>query len=131
MLQMHRHLRQLRELDPGGDRLPWCHSPGFKPHRGSIWPDVLRSFAAIEPPEVHLIPTSSDLDQLVAGGRRRRHTFREGRIGVMSFGDHQIEIYFLGTGVLPSLPASFLELEIPAQQAMSLSVVLRRRWRRR
>ena len=41
----------------------------------------------------------------------------------MSFGDYQIEIYFQGlTGVLPSLPMSFAELESRAQQAMSPSI---------
>jgi lactate 2-monooxygenase len=41
----------------------------------------------------------------------------------MAFGDYQLEIYLQGlTGVLPSLPMAFAELETRAQAAMSPSV---------
>lgn len=41
----------------------------------------------------------------------------------MNFGNYQLEIYFQGlTGVLPSLPMSFAELESRAQQALSPSL---------
>ena len=39
------------------------------------------------------------------------------------YGNYQIEVYFQGlTGVLPSLPISFAELETRAQQALSPSI---------
>ncbi len=41
----------------------------------------------------------------------------------MAFGDYQLEIYLQGlSGVLPSLPMSFAELEAKAQAAMSPSI---------
>src|SRR5215468_8620744 len=41
----------------------------------------------------------------------------------MAFGDYQNEIYFQGlSGVLPSLPMAFAELESKAQAAMSPSI---------
>ena len=41
----------------------------------------------------------------------------------MAFGDYQLEIYFQGlSGVLPSLPMAFAELEAKAQAAMSPSL---------
>ncbi|WP_006242108.1 alpha-hydroxy-acid oxidizing protein [Mycolicibacterium tusciae] len=41
----------------------------------------------------------------------------------MAFGDYQLEIYFQGlSGVLPTLPMSFAELEAKAQAAMSPSM---------
>ena len=41
----------------------------------------------------------------------------------MAFGDYQLEIYFQGlSGVLPTLPMSFAELEAKAQAAMSPSI---------
>ncbi|MDT5073558.1 MAG: lactate 2-monooxygenase, partial [Mycobacterium sp.] len=41
----------------------------------------------------------------------------------MAFGDYQLEIYLQGlSGVLPSLPMTFAELEAKAQAAMSPSL---------
>jgi lactate 2-monooxygenase len=41
----------------------------------------------------------------------------------MNFGNYQFEIYFQGlSGVVPSLPMSFAELESRAQQALSPSI---------
>ena len=41
----------------------------------------------------------------------------------MSFGDYQLEIYLQGlTGVLPSLPMAFEELEARAEQALPPSI---------
>ena len=41
----------------------------------------------------------------------------------MAFGDYQLEIYLQGlSGIVPSLPMGFTELEARAQAAMSPSV---------
>ena len=51
----------------------------------------------------------------------------------MSFGNYQLEIYLQGlTGVLPTLPMSFDELEARAEAGtFAVDLVLCRRWRRR
>ncbi|MDT5303253.1 MAG: lactate 2-monooxygenase, partial [Mycobacterium sp.] len=41
----------------------------------------------------------------------------------MAFGDYQLEIYLQGlSGIVPSLPMSFADLEAKAQAAMSPSL---------
>ena len=111
--QMHRHLRHYMNWIPAEIVDAMAPTHRLRRHRGASGRRTA-PFAAIGTTEVHLIPTSSDLDQLRRAADVAAEFFlREGRIGVMSFGDYQIEIYFQGlTGVLPSLPLrSFLELE--------------------
>jgi hypothetical protein len=61
--QMHRHLRHYMNWIPGEFVDAMAPSTGFAGTEDEL-ADVLRQFAAIGTSEIHLIPTSTDLDQL-------------------------------------------------------------------
>ena len=88
----------------GGTGRRAAHLRGHRHRRGAPDPDELRR-------------------RPVAPGRRRRRRLPAEGAFIMSFGDYQLEIYLQGlSGVLPSLPMSFAELEAKAEAAMSPSV---------
>ena len=113
----------LHELDPAGvSSTPWRPPPaGPAPRTNSPTSCALRRHRHQRDP--------SDPDQFrprpVAPGGRRGGRLRAGRESHMTSpsANYQLEIYFQGlTGVQPTLPMSFDELEARAAQALSPSI---------